>query len=57
MRVYSTWHWHLDEMFLKINIGRHYLRRAVENEGERVESTSWISVTIAASEIRNPILA
>ena len=34
----SKWHWHLDEMFVKINGGRHYLWRAVDHEGEVLES-------------------
>ena len=34
----SRWRWHLDEMFLKINGERHYLWRAVDHEGEVLES-------------------
>ncbi|MFC3613840.1 IS6 family transposase [Lutimaribacter marinistellae] len=34
----SRWHWHLDEMFVKINGERHYLWRAVDHEGEVLES-------------------
>jgi putative transposase len=34
----SHWRWHLDEMFVKINGERHYLRRAVDHEGEVLES-------------------
>jgi putative transposase len=34
----SHWHWHLDEVFVKINGGRHYLWRAVDHEGEVLES-------------------
>jgi len=30
----SHWRWHLDEMFVKINGERHYLLRAIGNEGE-----------------------
>jgi len=30
--------WHLDEMFVKINGETHYLRRAVDHEGEILES-------------------
>ena len=30
--------WHLDEIFVKINGGRHYLWRAVDHEGEVLES-------------------
>lgn len=34
----SHWRWHLDEMFVKINSERHYLWRAVDHEGEVIES-------------------
>ncbi|MDG4650647.1 IS6 family transposase, partial [Roseibacterium sp. SDUM158017] len=34
----SRWRWHLDEMFVKINDERHYLWRAVDHEGEVLES-------------------
>jgi putative transposase len=34
----SGWRWHLDEMFVKINGERHYLWRAVDHEGEVLES-------------------
>ena len=34
----SRWRWHLDEMFVKINGERHYLRRAVDHDGEVLES-------------------
>lgn len=34
----SRWGWHLDEMFVKINGERHYLWRAVDHEGEVLES-------------------
>jgi len=30
----SSWRWHLDEIFVKINGERHYLWRAVDHEGE-----------------------
>ena len=38
MRSYSNWQWHLDEVFVKINGERHYLWRAVDHEGEVLES-------------------
>ncbi|MCT8974325.1 IS6 family transposase [Microbaculum marinisediminis] len=38
MRAVSTWRWHLDEMFVKINGERHYLWRAVDHEGEVLEA-------------------
>ncbi len=37
-RLYSNWQWHLDEVFLKINGVTHYLWRAVDHEGEVLES-------------------
>ncbi|MEP2533628.1 IS6 family transposase [Shimia sp.] len=38
MRCYSNWQWHRDEVFVKINGERHYLWRAVDHEGEVLES-------------------
>ena len=38
MRVWSNWQWHLDEVFVKINGETHYLWRAVDHEGEVLES-------------------
>lgn len=32
------WHWHLNEVFVKINGERHFLWRAVDHEGEVQES-------------------
>lgn len=32
------WRWHLDEMYVKINGELHYLWRAVDHEGEILES-------------------
>ena len=34
----SSWKWHLDEVFVKVNGERHYLWRAVDHEGEVLES-------------------
>ena len=34
----SRWRWHLDEVFVKINGQQHYLWRAVDHEGEALES-------------------
>lgn len=36
-RSYSKWRWHLDEVFVWINGETHYLRRAVDHEGEVLE--------------------
>jgi putative transposase len=38
LRSGRQWQWHLDEMFVKINGERHYLWRAVDHEGEVLES-------------------
>ncbi len=38
MKGFRQWRWHLDEMFVKINGERHYLWRAVDHEGEVLES-------------------
>ncbi|MEO0920897.1 MAG: IS6 family transposase, partial [Pseudomonadota bacterium] len=38
MRGFKQWRWHLDEMFVKINGDTHYLWRAVDQEGEVLES-------------------
>ena len=36
-RFYSNWRWHLDEVFVRINVETHYLWRAVDHEGEVLE--------------------
>nr|WP_241765358.1 IS6 family transposase [Hyphomonas adhaerens] len=38
MRQSPQWQWHLDEVFIKIRGERHYLWRAVDHEGEVLES-------------------
>jgi putative transposase len=38
MRGYRQWRWHVDEVFVKINGETHYLWRAVDHEGEILES-------------------
>ena len=38
MRGFRHWRWHFDEVFVKINGERHYLWRAVDHEGEVLES-------------------
>lgn len=38
MRQSSQWRWHLDEVFVKIRGQTHYLWRAVDHEGELLES-------------------
>ena len=38
MRAHANWRWHLDEVFVKINGETHYLWRAVDHEGEVLES-------------------
>jgi len=38
MKGFRQWRWHLDEVFVQINGERHYLWRAVDHEGEVLES-------------------
>jgi putative transposase len=38
MRGFTHWRWHLDEVYVKINGEMHYLWRAVDHEGEVLES-------------------
>ena len=38
MKGFRQWKWHLDEVYVKINGEMHYLWRAVEQEGEVLES-------------------
>src|SRR3546814_18714432 len=38
MRGFRQWRWHLDEVYVKINGEMHYLWRAVDHEGEVLES-------------------
>ncbi|MEC8196863.1 MAG: IS6 family transposase [Pseudomonadota bacterium] len=38
LRAHSNWQWHLDEIFVKINGETHYLWRAVDHEGEVLDS-------------------
>ena len=38
LRAHWNWQWHLDEVFVKINGETHYLWRAVDHEGEVLES-------------------
>ena len=38
MRQHTPWRWHLDEVYVRINGVQHYLWRAVDHEGEVLES-------------------
>ena len=38
LRQHTQWRWHLDEVYVKINGQMHYLWRAVDHEGEVLES-------------------
>ncbi len=38
MRQFTHWRWHLDEVFVRINGEQKYLWRAVDHEGEILES-------------------
>ena len=37
MCAYSNWQWHLDEVFVKIRGERHYLWRAVDQDGDVID--------------------
>ena len=39
MRGITHWRWHLDEVYVKINGEMHYLWRAVDHEGDILESS------------------
>jgi len=45
MRAYTHWRWRLDEVYVKINGQMHYLWRAVDHEGEVLESFATRSGT------------
>ncbi|HEV2364064.1 MAG TPA: DDE-type integrase/transposase/recombinase, partial [Caulobacteraceae bacterium] len=38
MRAYTHWKWHLDEVYVKVGGQMRYLWRAVDHEGEVLES-------------------
>ena len=38
MHGYRHWRWHLDEIYVRVNGEIHYLWRAVDHEGEILES-------------------
>ncbi len=38
LRAFSKWKWHVDEVFVKVNGKRHYIWRAVYQEGEVLEA-------------------
>jgi putative transposase len=38
VRQHTQWRWHLDEAYVKIGGEMHYLWRAVDDEGEVLES-------------------
>jgi putative transposase len=38
MRAFTHWRWHLNEVYVKIDGQMHYLWRAVDHEGEVLES-------------------
>ena len=43
MKGFRQWRWHLDEMYVKLNGEMVYLWRAVDQEGEILESFTYIS--------------
>lgn len=38
LRAFFKWKWHVDEVFVKVKGKRHYLWRAVDHEGEVLET-------------------
>lgn len=40
MRGFRHWRWYLDEVYVKTNGEMHYLWRAVDQEGEALESNA-----------------
>ena len=38
MRAFTHWKWHLNEVYVKINSEMRYLWRAIDHEGEVLES-------------------
>ena len=48
-RAYTHWRWHLDEVYVKINGEVRYLWRAVDREGEALESFVTITRDKAAA--------
>jgi len=38
LECYSNWQWHIDEVLVRINGEQHYLWRAVDHEGEVLET-------------------
>jgi putative transposase len=44
MRGFRHWKWHVDEVYVRINGEMHYLWRAVDHEGEVLESYVTLGV-------------
>src|SRR5271167_3719855 len=49
MRGYTQWRWHLDEVFVKIDGKLRYLWRAVDHEGEVLETVVTVKRDKAAA--------
>jgi putative transposase len=49
MRGYAQWRWHVDEVFVKINGKLRYLWRAVDHEGEVLETAVTVKRDRAAA--------
>ena len=43
LRQHTQWRWHLDEVYVKINGEMRYLGRAVDHEGEVLESSVTVT--------------
>lgn len=50
MRVFSSWHWHVDEIFVKVNGKAHCLRRAVDHVG------AWLKAIVTKRRDRKAAL-
>ena len=49
MRAFTHWRWHLDEIYVKISGEMRYLWRAVDHEGEVLESFATVERDKAAA--------
>ena len=55
MKGFRHWRWHVDEVVVKINGELHYLCRAVDQEGEILES--YVTKTRDKKAARSAALA
>lgn len=55
MRQHTLWRWHLDEVYVRVQGEMRYLWRAVDHEGEVLESFVTPSIRSAASSAGSSI--